>query len=184
MMGGAGMAPRPVQSAEGAGPCGGGATRPATSRLFRPTALPPRVTDELVALTPGLGDRSGAMAAEVLPSAKWLYCGEPDESQRAVLGKDCGAGAEPPMTPLSVSVPSGPLSQLGQDSSPKPPCPTPIPCPPSPALVPTATWVSARAPLSSHHLSVSTLYLDEDIPVNALPKGFTQDFAMLSFTRS
>ncbi|CAK6433813.1 unnamed protein product [Pipistrellus nathusii] len=25
------------------------------------------------------------MAAEVLPSAKWLYCGEPDESQRAVL---------------------------------------------------------------------------------------------------
>ncbi|ELW69862.1 DNA-directed RNA polymerase I subunit RPA49 [Tupaia chinensis] len=28
------------------------------------------------------------MAAEVLPSARWLYCGEPDESQRAVLGKD------------------------------------------------------------------------------------------------
>ncbi|XP_025708694.1 DNA-directed RNA polymerase I subunit RPA49 isoform X1 [Callorhinus ursinus] len=25
------------------------------------------------------------MAAEVLPSARWLYCGEPDESQRAVL---------------------------------------------------------------------------------------------------
>nr|KAF6332041.1 RNA polymerase I subunit E [Pipistrellus kuhlii] len=25
------------------------------------------------------------MAVEVLPSAKWLYCGEPDESQRAVL---------------------------------------------------------------------------------------------------
>ncbi|XP_024902311.1 DNA-directed RNA polymerase I subunit RPA49 [Pteropus alecto] len=25
------------------------------------------------------------MAEEVLPSAKWLYCGEPDESQRAVL---------------------------------------------------------------------------------------------------
>ncbi|MBV96721.1 DNA-directed RNA polymerase I subunit RPA49, partial [Eschrichtius robustus] len=25
------------------------------------------------------------MAAEVLPSARWLYCGEPDESQRALL---------------------------------------------------------------------------------------------------
>ncbi|VTJ52714.1 Hypothetical predicted protein [Marmota monax] len=25
------------------------------------------------------------MAAEMLPSARWLYCGEPDESQRAVL---------------------------------------------------------------------------------------------------
>uniref|UniRef100_A0A8P0TIW3 RNA polymerase I subunit E n=1 Tax=Canis lupus familiaris TaxID=9615 RepID=A0A8P0TIW3_CANLF len=25
------------------------------------------------------------MAAEVLPSARWLYCGQPDESQRAVL---------------------------------------------------------------------------------------------------
>uniref|UniRef100_A0A8C9QIV1 RNA polymerase I subunit E n=1 Tax=Spermophilus dauricus TaxID=99837 RepID=A0A8C9QIV1_SPEDA len=28
---------------------------------------------------------TGAMAAEMLPSARWLYCGEPDESQRAVL---------------------------------------------------------------------------------------------------
>uniref|UniRef100_G3TA66 RNA polymerase I subunit E n=2 Tax=Loxodonta africana TaxID=9785 RepID=G3TA66_LOXAF len=27
----------------------------------------------------------GEMAAEVLPSARWLYCGEPDGSQRAVL---------------------------------------------------------------------------------------------------
>lgn len=45
------------------------------------------------------------MAAEVLPSARWLYCGDPEESQRALLGKDCGAGAELPVTSsLSVSV--------------------------------------------------------------------------------
>lgn len=115
---------------------GGGATRPAASRLFRATALPPRVTDALVAetvLTSGLGDRRGAMAAEVLPSAKWLYCGEPDESQRAVLGKDCGAGAEPPMTPLSVSVPSEP-SRRPFPSWAKTLPPNPHPLPPIPCL--------------------------------------------------
>ncbi|XP_036116979.1 DNA-directed RNA polymerase I subunit RPA49 [Molossus molossus] len=45
-------------------------------------------TNALVAealLTFGLGVQRGDMANEVLPSAKWLYCGEPDESQRAVL---------------------------------------------------------------------------------------------------
>ena len=36
------------------------------------------------------------MAAEVLPSAQWLYCGEPDDGQRAVLGNDCGAGQSSP----------------------------------------------------------------------------------------
>lgn len=72
----------------------GGAVRP---RLFLPAALLPRGTNALVAetvLTRGFGRRS-EMAEEVLPSAKWLYCGEPNESQRAVLGKDCGAGAVP-----------------------------------------------------------------------------------------
>lgn len=66
-------------------------------RLFLPAALLPRGTNALVAetvLTRGFGRRS-EMAEEVLPSAKWLYCGEPNESQRAVLGKDCGAGAVP-----------------------------------------------------------------------------------------
>ncbi|KAM7093141.1 DNA-directed RNA polymerase I subunit RPA49 isoform 1-T1 [Molossus nigricans] len=45
-------------------------------------------TNALVAealLTFGLGVQRGDMANEVLPSAKWLYCGEPDESQKAVL---------------------------------------------------------------------------------------------------
>ncbi|KAJ8794485.1 hypothetical protein J1605_018938 [Eschrichtius robustus] len=36
-------------------------------------------------LVTGLGVWRGEMAAEVLPSARWLYCGEPDESQRALL---------------------------------------------------------------------------------------------------
>ena len=57
----------------------------------------------------GLGVWRGEMAAEVLPSARWLYCGEPDESQRALLGKDCEAGAEFPVTSSpSASVPLQP----------------------------------------------------------------------------
>ncbi|XP_062938313.1 DNA-directed RNA polymerase I subunit RPA49 [Cynocephalus volans] len=36
-------------------------------------------------LTPGLGGQTGETAAEVSPTARWLYCGEPDENQRAVL---------------------------------------------------------------------------------------------------
>lgn len=60
-------------------------------------------------LDPGFGVWRGEMAAEVLPSARWLYCGEPDESQRALLGKDCEAGAEFPITSSpSVSVPLQP----------------------------------------------------------------------------
>lgn len=78
-------------------------------------------------LTPGLGGRRDEMAAEVLSSAKWLYCGEPDESQRAVLGKDCGAGTEFLITSAPVSVPlqpsrppAGPLSQPRQEPPPPP----------------------------------------------------------------
>uniref|UniRef100_A0A8C8YYZ0 RNA polymerase I subunit E n=1 Tax=Prolemur simus TaxID=1328070 RepID=A0A8C8YYZ0_PROSS len=36
-------------------------------------------------LTLGTGGQTGEVAAEVLPSARWLYCGEPEEIQRAVL---------------------------------------------------------------------------------------------------
>lgn len=65
------------------------------------------------------------MAAEVLSSARWQYCGEPDESQRAVLGKDCGAGAEFHVAPsASVWVPltvlpplSGPFPSRAETAS-------------------------------------------------------------------
>lgn len=57
------------------------------SRVFKSALVAAAV------LTPVLGGQTGEMAAEVLPSARWQYCGAPDGSQRAVLGKDCGAGA-------------------------------------------------------------------------------------------
>lgn len=87
------------------------------------------------------------MAAAALPSAKWLYCGEPDESQRAVLGKGCGAGADPSRdSPFR-------LGSFRASRRPFPSRARPFPFPPSPALVSTASWGSASAPPSSHHLS-------------------------------
>lgn len=66
------------------------------------------------------------METEVQQSARWLYCGEPDDRQKAVLGKDCGAGAESRLA-LSPSVwaPRSPLArclELGQSPS-HPPIP-------------------------------------------------------------
>lgn len=66
------------------------------------------------------------MAAEVLPSARWLYCGEPDESQRAVLGNRSRVPRSSlPFVPFvclySPPAPVGLLSQLGQDPLQSPP---------------------------------------------------------------
>lgn len=129
--------------------CGSGTTPacagrcPARSRLFRPLRCLRVWSTVLVAetvLTSRLGCYRREMAVEMLPSAKWLYCGEPDESQRAVLGNDCGAEAEFPITPPSVS---GAL----QPSRPQPgPLPrgAETPRPPPSNLVSTTTWDSAR----------------------------------------
>lgn len=44
--------------------------------------------------SPGMDGQTGVPKTEALPSARWLYCGEPDDRQKAVLGKDRRRGAE------------------------------------------------------------------------------------------
>lgn len=44
--------------------------------------------------SPGMDDQAGDTETEALQSARWLYCGEPDDRQKAVLGKDRRPGAE------------------------------------------------------------------------------------------
>lgn len=66
----------------------------------------------------GLDSQSRDMETEVQQSARWLYCGEPDDRQKAVLGKDCGTGAEfrSALSP-SIWVPRSPPAhclELGQ----------------------------------------------------------------------
>lgn len=116
----AGMALLRAQGKSGAVPAGGrshaslsvqgGARRgPASSGPERFLRVCLNELLDAAVLAPRLGVWRGEMAAEVLPSARWLYCGEPDESQRALLGKDCEAGAEFPITSSpSVSVPLQP----------------------------------------------------------------------------
>lgn len=140
----------------------GGAVRP---HLFLPAALLPRGTNAQVAetvLTRGLGRRS-EMAEEALPSAKWLYCGEPDESQRAVLGKDCGAGAVPRNshfrlgTVTALPPPRRTLFPAGSKS--------PLPPPPLPATSP-------RPAASVYH------YLGLGQSSSVIPPSFTTSHQM------
>lgn len=44
--------------------------------------------------SPGMDGQTGDTETEVLQSARWQYCGEPDDRQKAVLGKDHRIGAE------------------------------------------------------------------------------------------
>lgn len=60
-----------------------------------------------------LDGQTGAVETEVPQSARWLYCGEPDDRQKAVLGKDCGTRAD-----FRVAVPFPPPHYLELGQSP------------------------------------------------------------------
>lgn len=51
-----------------------------------------------------LDGQTGDMETEVPQCARWLYCGEPDDRQKAVLGKDCETRAD-----ARVALPSPPV---------------------------------------------------------------------------
>lgn len=57
--------------------------------------------------SPGMDGQTGDTETEVLQSARWLYRGEPDDRQKAVLGKDrrIGAGFCVALSPCKVWVP-------------------------------------------------------------------------------
>lgn len=175
----------------GAGPGVGGATRLgaqaaarvgrglAGARPFRLAVLSPRVDNwsgGCRCLNSWVWRQTGGMAAEVLPSARWLYCGEPDESQRAVLGKDCGAGAVPRNSFRSVSVPP-------QSSGPRrAPCPARPRSPPTPEC-PPRLW--PRPELLCHR----TIFLSPPpswmgTSQSPPPQGCTQDPIIPSPARS
>lgn len=66
-----------------------------------------------------LDGQTGDVETEVPQSARWLYCGEPDDRQKAVLGKDCGTRAD-----FRVALPSPPPHYLEVGQSPRyPPVP-------------------------------------------------------------
>ena len=92
------------------------------------------------------------MAAEVFPSARWQYCGEPDDSQSALLGKYCEAGAGFPVTSSpSVPVPLQPFTSHVR--------PAAFPAGPGPLIGSTTPWGSARALLSSSVILSLCYYL-------------------------
>lgn len=61
-----------------------------------------------------LDGQTGDVETEVPKSARWLYCGEPDDRQKAVLGKDCGTRAD-----FRVALPSPPAHYLELAQSPR-----------------------------------------------------------------
>ena len=112
-------------------------------------------------LTPGIRGWRGQMAAEVFPSARWQYCGEPDDSQSALLGKYCEAEAAFPV----ASSPSVPVPLPPSTSSVRPAA---FPAGPGPFIGSVTPWGSARALLSSC-LSVTTSQVDEHMPITSSP---------------
>lgn len=56
--------------------------------------------------SPRMDGQIGDTETEELQSARWLYCGEPDDRQKAVLGNDgrIGAGFRVALSPSTVWV--------------------------------------------------------------------------------